>query len=98
MSEENMIRSMVLGMVAVFIILLQYFSIGPGYYTMLVQLNETAWENSLPGSNARANLPILYDTFYWGYPALTAFGLIFSVAWIVEWARRIYYAAGERFR
>ena len=88
-------KAMLLGMVSVFTILLQFFSIGPGYYTMLTELNATAWDRGAVGSNLRTQVPIYYDVFYWGYPALTAIGLIFSLAWTILWVRKIYFASDE---
>ena len=88
-------KAMLLGMISVFTILLQFFSMGPGYYTMLVELNATAYERGVPGSTLRTQLPIYYDIFYWGYPALTAIGLIYSLAWTILWARKIYFASEE---
>ena len=92
---KNSISAMVMGMIAVFTILLQFFSVGPGYYTMLTELNATAWQQSVPGSTIRTQLPIYYDVFYWGYPAFTAVGLIYSIAWTILWARKIYFASDE---
>ena len=73
----------------------RFFSVGPGYYTMLVELNHTAYVGSDAGSNLRDQLPIYYDIFYWGYPALTTIGLIYSLAWTILWARKIYFASEE---
>ena len=95
MSNMTSMRAMLLGMVSVFTLLLQFFSIGPGYYTMLVELNHTAYVGSDPGSNLRDQLPIYYDIFYWGYPAITTIGLIYSLAWTILWARKIYFASEE---
>ena len=96
MSQKmNSMKVMLLGMVSVFTILLQFFSIGPGYYTMLEELNATAYAQSLAGDTIRTQLPIYYDIFYWGYPALTAIGLIYSLAWTILWARKIYFASEE---
>ena len=91
----SIVKNMVSGMVAVFLVLMQFHVVGPGYYTMLAELNQTAYDNSLAGSNLQTYVPYFYDIFYWGYPALTAIGLIFSVAWIILWARRAYYSSGE---
>jgi len=95
MSRMTSTRAMILGMVSVFTILLQFFSVGPGYYTMLEELNHTAYVGSDPGSTLRTQLPIYYDTFYWGYPALTTIGLIYSLAWTIMWARKVYFASEE---
>lgn len=95
MSQMSSIKAMILGMVSVFTILLQFFSIGPGYYTMLDELNATAYTSSIAGDTIRTYLPIYYDIFYWGYPALTAIGLIYSLAWTIMWARKTYFASEE---
>lgn len=91
----NSMRAMLLGMVAVFMIVMQFFSIGPGYYLMLTELNSTAYASSVPGDTIRTYLPIYYDVFYWGYPALTVIGLVYSLAWTILWARKIYFASEE---
>jgi hypothetical protein len=91
----NPMKAMLLGMVSVFTIILQFFSVGPGYYTMLVELNATAYGASVAGDTIRTQLPIYYDIFYWGYPALTAVGLIYSLAWTILWARKVYFSSNE---